>query len=370
MLFQDIPDTFHIKKKLLTLEKYHRLPHAQLFFGTFNSPCVSLSMALATYLHCQAKKEEDACGVCKSCQKIDRGIHPDMYYILPINSRVLYTAHHYTTTWMRLLKKNFSPSLESWATEIGAQKQLMIPKEITQKMLSNIKNLPIESDYKIFLIWCPEYFHVSMANALLKTLEEPPVHVLFFLVTHNIDQVLPTIISRAQHFHVPSFSKKNIHQILSQSYQGHPKLDQWLFMSHHDFNMTQKWLVRANAFQETFTFFHIWLRSCFKKDSAQLIKKMEEFATWTQTEQCSFFFFVLYLMKHMLHHCFNPLPASKMPADVYLFIQNFVKIVDDTQLIQMIQLLQQKYHQLQRNAQAKMLFLSLSLAIHRVLKPL
>ncbi len=139
-----------------------RVPHAYLFSGPVGAPLLDTAMALAAALNCQREKGT-ACGECDACAKIVAGIHPDV------------------VTLVREGAANIVP-IESVRNQVIAR--LGLP--------------PHEADVRVFIVEEATAMAPPAANALLKTLEEPPGRTLFVLCTTAPEQLLPTIRSRCQ----------------------------------------------------------------------------------------------------------------------------------------------------------------------------
>jgi DNA polymerase-3 subunit delta' len=136
------------------------VPHAYLFSGPVGAPLVDTALALAAALNCVTR---DACGECEPCSKIVGGIHPDV------------------VTLVREGAANIVP-IESVRTQV----------------LGRIGLPPHEADVRVFIVEEATAMAPPAANALLKTLEEPPARTLFVLCTTAPEQLLPTIRSRCQ----------------------------------------------------------------------------------------------------------------------------------------------------------------------------
>jgi DNA polymerase-3 subunit delta' len=139
-----------------------RVPHAYLFSGPAGAPLVDTALALAAALNCQTAKG-DACGECDACAKIIGGIHPDV------------------VTLVREGAANIVP-IES----------------VRNQVIGRIGLPPHEADVRVFIVEEATAMAPPAANALLKTLEEPPARTLFVLCTTAPEQLLPTIRSRCQ----------------------------------------------------------------------------------------------------------------------------------------------------------------------------
>lgn len=139
-----------------------RVPHAYLFSGPVGAPLVDTAIALAAALNCQRTKG-DPCGECDACAKIIGGFHPDV------------------VTLVREGAANIVP-IES----------------VRNQVIARIGLPPHEADVRVFVVEEATAMAPPAANALLKTLEEPPARTLFVLCTTAPEQLLPTIRSRCQ----------------------------------------------------------------------------------------------------------------------------------------------------------------------------
>ena len=139
-----------------------RVPHAYLFSGPSGAPLYDAAISLAMALSCQVRRG-DACGECDACAKIAGAIHPDV------------------VTLLREGAAQIVP-IESVRTQVIAR--LGLP--------------PHEGPVRVFIVEEATSLAPPAANALLKTLEEPPARTLFVLCTTAPEQLLPTIRSRCQ----------------------------------------------------------------------------------------------------------------------------------------------------------------------------
>jgi DNA polymerase III delta' subunit len=139
-----------------------RVPHAYLFSGPPGAPLVDTALALAMALNCVAAPGV-GCGDCEPCSKIVGGIHPDV------------------VTLVREGAANIVP-IES----------------VRNQVIARIGLPPHEALTRVFIVEEATAMAPPAANALLKTLEEPPARTLFVLCTTAPEQLLPTIRSRCQ----------------------------------------------------------------------------------------------------------------------------------------------------------------------------
>lgn len=138
-----------------------RASHAYLFLGSPGSGKLDAAWALAQALLCAEEAIPGACAACDDCVRVARRTHPDVHYYAP----------------------------ESATGYLIAQ---------TRDLLEDVALSPIRAKRKVYIIDRAEQLRANTANALLKTLEEPPESVTFILLGTSSDIMLPTIVSRCQ----------------------------------------------------------------------------------------------------------------------------------------------------------------------------
>lgn len=175
-----------------------QLGHAYLFAGKAGVGKFSLALEIALSLLCQS--EQKPCYDCPSCRKVLSHSHPDFRYLFPLS----FTAEHKVkgnaqklndAGWDRIaeeLKKKLSnPYLTH--KEGGT-----IPVDWIREMNQSIQRGATENGYTVVIVEGIDAFRAEAANAMLKTLEEPPAQTIMILLTNSIHAVLPTIKSRCQ----------------------------------------------------------------------------------------------------------------------------------------------------------------------------
>jgi DNA polymerase III subunit delta' len=148
------------------------LPHALLVRGPRGVGKLVFARALGEVLLCEARVNGRACGSCVACTWFAAGTHPDF--------------------------RQIEPGSETAAPEEGEKKSASISVDQIRELPDFINISSHRGGPKVVVIQPAEALNVNAANALLKSLEEPPAGTYFVLVTHRPHQLLPTIRSRCQ----------------------------------------------------------------------------------------------------------------------------------------------------------------------------
>lgn len=169
--FSEVVGQEVIVKTLQNALNTGKITHAYLFSGPRGTGKTTIARIFAKSINCAHGMSDSPCCECTSCKEIMEGISPDVIEI--------------------------DAASNNGVDEI---------REIREK----VKFLPGEAKYKIYIIDEVHMLTTSAFNALLKTLEEPPKHVIFILATTEPQKVLPTILSRCQRFDFKSLTVDEI----------------------------------------------------------------------------------------------------------------------------------------------------------------
>lgn len=373
MLFSEIFGLQDVKDKLIQSVRSDHLAHALLFLGREGSANLALALAFATYLNCTHRKSNDACGECPSCVKNAKFIHPDVHFAFPVTSikekkgKELISLN-FLEEWRNFLIQDPYNNAVGWNNFLGGEnKQLNISREESRQIIRNLSLKPFEGEYKIMLIWLPEYMHPSSANAILKILEEPPQKTIFLLVSNDQSRLLSTILSRTQIVSIRPFSDDEIREMLiKQHFIDQHKAEQVTHLV--DGNIQEALRLAREVEDDSHKIFRDWMRTCYKGDLTSMVRWSERFSSLNKAGQQTLFSYGLSIMRESLISISGEYKLSRIQGDELEFSKNLVKVLDTDKISQITEALNTGSYHLERNANPRILFLDLSINVLRIFR--
>jgi DNA polymerase-3 subunit delta' len=377
MQFASVVGQQAVKDRLIAASREGRVSHALLFFGQPGSGVLPMARAFAQFLNCEQPTEADSCGVCGSCRRAAKMVHPDINYVYPVVTGIVKNPRSvdFIEDWRNLQLEQPYANLTDWIDYITSgdakNRQGNIPAEEAQDIIHKINLKAFEGRFKVMIIWLPEKMHVVTANKLLKSLEEPPSDTLFILASEARDQLLSTILSRTQLVKLGRLQEEDIVAALQPSYQllETEALDM-ARLAEGDFNLAIQ-LARqergTGSYEEAFL---NWMRLCFNpfKTMDKLLAWVDGIAAESKEEQKQFLAASLQVLRECLLINVADGPLVKMTNAQRTVIQKFLPFVNELNAAPFMEAVSEAIYQLERNAHGKILFLDLSLKIHRILQ--
>ena len=170
--FEEVAGQKHIIRTLRNALANNKIAHAYLFCGPRGTGKTTMAKLFAKALNCEQGIGHQ-CNECSNCKEVIEGSHPD---VIEIDA----------------------------ASNNGVEQ--------VRDLIDKVNYLPIKGRYKVYIIDEVHMMTANAFNALLKTLEEPPAHVIFILATTEPHNIIPTILSRCQRYDFTKVADEDIEQ--------------------------------------------------------------------------------------------------------------------------------------------------------------
>ena len=402
MQFSDIINQQEVKHHLTELVQHNRLSHALLFLGKEGSGALPLTLAFAQYVVCETvngkskhtigpslfgdepktqnpklETQNDSCGTCSSCIKAQQLIHPDIHFSYPTITKKpgeKPIATDFITEWREFIKLAPYGNSFDWIEMIKEKEnsQGKITAEECNDIIRKLNLKSFESEYKILIMWMPEYLG-NEGNKLLKLIEEPPPNTLFILVAENESLILPTIVSRCQLIKIPELEIKDIEEALINRNKTEPAIARQV-AGISDGNYREALQLVQHAEEDWQSLLREWLNAILKTGPIAQTKWVEEIGRLGREKQKQFLRYFNHLLEQavrlrVLSDNTNPLQAGiHIPEKEKDFAERLNKIAGIEQQQAIIEELDKASYYIERNAHGKMLFHALTIKLYHIIQ--
>ncbi|HMG83866.1 MAG TPA: hypothetical protein VK559_12570 [Ferruginibacter sp.] len=398
MQFKNIIGQTEVKEQLVQMIQHNRLSHALLFLGKEGSGSLSLAMAFAQYIVCEntggkpkpkaaaasmfgdeepASSVEDslnaidACGVCSACKKANEMIHPDIHFSYPVIPRKpgdKPMSTDYIKEWREFITSNPYANVYDWLQFIGAEnKQGNITAAECTDIIRKLNLKSFESEYKILIMWLPEFLGKE-GNKLLKLIEEPPANTLFILVAENEEQILPTIISRTQLVKIPLLTNKEVETALTLQDVTTDRAQQVAALSEGNYREALQLLQHAE--DDWQGILREWLNAILKGGPVAQVKWIDDISKQGREKQKQFVKYFIHLLEQAVRLNAigdDPQNTQSIAGNERDFALRLNKLCSLPQQEAIINELDKASYYIERNANAKMLFHALSIKLYHII---
>ncbi len=398
MQFYSIIGQKETKEQLVQMVQHNRLSHALLFLGKEGSGALQLALAFAQYIVCKPQPKEvdpfaaahstnekqeteqqdtrnDSCGVCPACSKANQLIHPDIHFSYPVITKKTGEkpiSTDFIKEWREFIASNPYGNVYDWLQFIGAEnKQGNITASECNDIIRKLNLKSFESEYKILIMWMPEFLGKE-GNKLLKLIEEPPPNTLFILITENEDLVLPTILSRTQLVKIPLLTNSEIEVALELNAGVKiEKARQIAAVAEGNYREALQLLQHADDDWEAML--REWLNAIIKTGPVAQVKWIDETAKIGREKQKQFLKYFIHLLEQAIRIRVIA-PVNQKPEtdqqetrNEFDFALRLNKLCDLGQQEAIITELDKASYYIERNANAKMLFHALSIRLYHII---
>lgn len=393
MKFIDIPGHDQLKQKVTSLIADSKLPHAIMLAGNEGVGVLPMALAMAQMATCErvssppdsgaslfgdAPVEKtpmtDSCGVCPSCLKAQKFIHPDIHFVYPVYTRKPLEktiSSHFITEWRSAIAANPYLNLNDWLQHIGAEnKQGNISATECREIIHSVSLKSFESRYKVYIIWMAELLKES-GNILLKVIEEPPPNTLFIFAVEQIEKVIGTILSRTQLYKLPPISPQAIANYLIDMHEvPSDEANRIGKVSDGNLNLALEMIkLETGKYEEMMQrWFSICVRlrgALAKEASINLQNLSEEFQKLGRENQKAFFQYTIWVLREMTLVA-QGIETEKLSESEKIFAVKVAKLLTGDRSLKLFQLFENAIYHIERNANPKILIYDVSFALSRV----
>lgn len=367
MQFKDVVGQEGLKKHLINEVLSGKISHAQLFLGNPGYGGLPLALAFIQFLFCEDKKENDSCGQCSSCRKVNGLQHPDLHFAYPIVLAIDKLSDAFIDPWRKQIAEEPYFNVNNWVERIDPkERKPIIGSDQSQEIIRKLTLKSFEGGYKVMLIWMAEEMNPTCSNKLLKILEEPPAKTLLILVCESQEKLLPTIVSRTQLLKVPRLNSENISSYLRNSHGlSNSSIDSILARAEGDLIQARE-IADANSDQEgNRELFMQLMRVCFKKDVIAMMDWSENMSAVSKERQKLFTQYALHMFRQSMLKNYTNDQLTRVSLEEGAFLERFATFITGNNIMDFMQSFNDAHYHLERNANPRILFMNLCFNVMR-----
>lgn len=372
MKFCDVVGQTALKQQLIRTVKENRISHAQLFAGPEGAGGLAMALAYAQFICCEQRQDDDSCGICSSCLKYTKLIHPDLHFVFPVvntsqNSKAV--SDDYISEWRKTVAETPYFNLNAWINKIAAEnKQGGIFERESTEIIRKLNLKTYEAEYKIMVIWMPEKMNSTAANKLLKMIEEPPSKTLFLLISESPGSLLATILSRCQYIKFSPIAENDIKEALSNQIQDSNKVTEISRIASGNYFKALELLNESDENTSNLVQFQSLMRFAFARNVPELMSWAEGMAGIGREKQKKFITQALHLVRenfslNMAGGSVNYMNKSEMD-----FSKKFHPFINERNIFNISEEFNRAAYHIESNGNGKIIFLDMALKMVKYIR--
>lgn len=369
MQFTDVIGQEDVKKHLAEMISQNRLSHALLFTGKEGTGGLPLAIAFAQYIMCESPSSDDSCGVCNACKKARDLVHPDIHFsypVIPKKSGDKPVSTDFIAEWREFVAQYPYGNVYDWLQFIGAEnRQGNITAQECNEIIHKLSLKSFESEFKVLVLWMPEYLEKE-GNKLLKLVEEPPPNTIFIMVAENESQVLSTIVSRTQVVKIPPVRSEAIEQeLMLKAKLSKEQARQIASVSGGNYRESMQ--IMQQSGEDWQSLLRDWLNAIMKSGPVAQVKWIEEMSKHGRERQKQFLRYFNHLLGQAIKLQVMNETATGIAENERDFALRLNKMAGIEQQHAMIEEIDKASYYIERNANAKMLFHALTIRLYHII---
>ena len=368
MKFSDVIGQDEAKRRLVQMVAEGRVPHAMLLCGPQGCGKMALAVAMASYLLCGNRTDDDSCGTCPGCLMTSGLTHPDLHFSYPVirptgtGSEHKMSSEDFAAEWRAMLSQSPYFTIDRWLSEMNAANQQAIIGVGESDLLTRKLSLKSsQGGYKVCVIWLPERMNAECANKMLKLMEEPPQDTVFIMVSEEPDKLLETIRSRAQRINIKRLDSAVTAEALEQR-RGidHDSAQRIARAAGGSWLAALESLDTDNEKHQFFDMFISLMRLAY-------MRKIKDLRAWSDTaaalgrekQRRMLQYFMRLIRENFMYNFHNP-QLCYMTREEENFARNFSPYINEANVIEMSELMNRAMRDIGQNANAKIVFFDMA----------
>ncbi|SFH77363.1 DNA polymerase III subunit [Halpernia frigidisoli] len=341
-----------------------RLSHAQLFVGRSGYGVLPIVLSFVKEIF---KQEKAGSG-----SKVDHLNHLDLHFSFPIfteNNKSV--SNRLFSEFRQMILDNPYAEFNDWKDILDSQnKQLFISAEEIEEQNAKFSLKSFEGGTKILIVWQADKMNNAAANKFLKFLEEPPKNTLIFLIAENIDDILPTILSRCQLIDIPRISDDALKSALKENGVSSEKAEEIIFSAEGNWNQARNLVKADHSVSEFEMLFVAWVRFAFqaKKNPLmlkELVKWGRNIAVWNKEKQKQFLDYCAEMFRLALMQNYGVEQLVYKKIEQNFKWEGFSKFIHGNNIESIIEEISAADYHLSRNANSKIVWTDLGIKLTR-----
>ncbi|MEZ5015537.1 MAG: hypothetical protein R2800_00670 [Flavipsychrobacter sp.] len=356
MRFIDIPGQQKAKEGIIGMWQNNHFPHALLLVGRDGVGGLPMALAIAQYIFCENRQETDSCGECASCSKVKGLEHPDLHLSFPSISPKPGTkasSKLFIKDFREFVQQTPYSSSYDWLQFINAEnKQGNITAEECRTIIEDLNLKSYEGKGKVQIVWRPEYLGKE-GNILLKLIEEPPANTFLIFVAEDLEEILPTILSRTQIIRLAPIPEVDIAQrFVAKGLADEARAAQVAHMSHGSYAEALRLLQHAG--NDLFASVRTLFNAIFTNNGIALSKFAEEWSKEGREKQKNFLQYNIQLLEQAIRAKYLPDQEPSLPEAESQFVKKLASMnVSINVFNNMVEEMTDTIHKVERNAHSK-----------------
>lgn len=342
-----------------------RIPHAILLCGPRGCGKMAVAMAFASQLITEGHTADRA----RQEAMLREWNHPDLHFSYPTIKLPSMSSEHqpvsndFAKDWNQFIAQGPYFSLEQWMAKIGAvNQQAIITGAESDELARKLSLKSSQGGYKVAIIWMPERMNLTSANKLLKLLEEPPRQTVFLLVSEEPEQLLETIRSRTQRIVMPQLQEQDIQEALTERRGLDGEVAKRIArVARGSWLKAVEALDSDNENRQFFDMFTMLMRLAYMRNVKDLKRWSDSIAAFGREKQRRYLSYMGNMVRESFIYNFHLPELNYMTQEEENFAKNFSKYINESNVIEMSELIERARRDIGQNANPKVVFYDMAL---------